>query len=42
MPAAEQLRLDVGAERVCASSEVDLTDAMIAAYGATHGRQFRS
>ncbi len=33
MSAAEQLRLNVGAERFSVSSEVDLVDAMICANG---------
>lgn len=33
MPAAEQLRLDVGAECISMSSALDLADAMIAAHG---------
>jgi len=33
MSTAEQLRLDVGAERVSAPKNIDLVDAMICAYG---------
>lgn len=33
MLAAEQLRLDIGAEQQSAQGDVDLVDAMIAAYG---------
>ena len=33
MSAAEQLRLDAGAERFRVSDEVDLVDAMICAHG---------
>ena len=33
MSAGEQLRLDVGAEKISASRHVDLVDAMIAAHG---------
>jgi hypothetical protein len=33
MSAAEQLRLDVGAEGVSASTEIDLVDAIICACG---------
>lgn len=33
MPAAEQLRLDIGTERVSVSPEIDLVDAMIFAHG---------
>ena len=33
MAAAEQLRLDVGAERISAPLEIDLADAVIAACG---------
>jgi hypothetical protein len=41
MSAAEQLRLEVGAERISASVEVDLSDAMIAAYGGDARRAVR-
>jgi hypothetical protein len=41
MPAAEQLRLDVGANRVSASAEIDLADAMIAACGGDARRAVR-
>jgi hypothetical protein len=33
MPAAEQLRLDVGAERFSVPKEIDLVNAIICAYG---------
>ena len=41
MLAGEQLRLDVGAERISASQKVDLVDAMIAAYGGDARRAVR-
>lgn len=33
MSAADQLRLDISAERISAHEGIDLADAMIAAYG---------
>lgn len=41
MPAAEQLHLDVGAERLSVPQEIDLTDAMIAAHGGDARRAVR-
>lgn len=41
MPAAEQLRLDVGAEPLTVSEEVDLVDAMICAHGGDARRAVR-
>ena len=41
MSAAEQLRLDVGAQRVSASREIDLADAVIAACGGDAKRAVR-
>jgi hypothetical protein len=41
MQAPEQLRLDVGAERVWAPQEIDLADAMIAAFGGDARRAVR-
>ena len=41
MSAAEQLRLEVGAERAFAPIEIDLADAMIAACGGDARRAVR-
>ena len=41
MSAAEQLRLDVGAENICAPMEIDLVDSVIAACGGDARRAVR-
>ncbi len=41
MSAAEQLSFDVGAQRISAPQEIDLTDAMIAVYGGDARRVMR-
>jgi len=41
MSAAEQLRLDVGAERLSVSRDIDLVDSMIAACGGDARRAVR-
>lgn len=41
MPAVEQLRLDIGAERVSAPFEIDLAEAVIAACGGDAKRAIR-
>ena len=41
MAAAEQLRLEIGAESACASQGIDLAEAMIAACGGDARRAVR-